>query len=75
MIDDMSGLYDFTSEAYRAGKVAGRSEFYDAVMLQLSTLSVKHEKAGDVSAFHAAEEACRLLREAKERSDAPKHAI
>lgn len=69
MIDDMGGLYTHASEAYRAGKQTGRDDFYRAVRSALSQLSVKHERATDPAAFHVAEEACRILREAKDRFD------
>ena len=73
MIDDMHGLYSHASDAYRAGKIEGRDLFYRSAMLALSKISVEHEKAGNVPAFHAAESAYKALRDAKAAADAPKH--
>ncbi len=75
VIDDMSGLYTHASEAYRAGKVAGRDEFYRSVRVSLATLSVKHERGEDPAAFHTAEEACAILRELKTAFDARKETL
>lgn len=75
MTDDMDGLYSHASDAWRAGATEGRDAFYRVAMQSLSRVSLKHEQSGNVAAFHAAEDACRALRDAKERADAPKHAV
>jgi hypothetical protein len=74
MIDDMQGLYSHTSDAFRAGKVAGRDEFYRAVLTVLSMISVKHESGPPDSAmattgFLVAEECCKAARDVKEHFD------
>jgi hypothetical protein len=75
MIDDMEGLYSHASDAYRAGKRSGRDDFYRAVMTLLGRVSVKHESSGSVPAFHAAEECCKAVVEAKEAADAPQKIV
>lgn len=65
MTDDMQGLFATASDAYNAGKVRGREDFYESALRRLSELSAEYEKAGNVEAFHAAEAACATLRSAK----------
>jgi hypothetical protein len=75
MIDDMEGLYSHASDAYRAGKRAGRDDFYRKVMTLLGRISVKHETAKNVPGFHAAEECCKAVVEAREAADAPQKIV
>jgi hypothetical protein len=75
MIDDMQGLYSHASDAYRAGKRAGRDDFFRAVIARLGFISVEHEGANNVPAFHAAEECCKAVVEEKTAADAPKKIV
>lgn len=83
IVDDMGGIYSHASEAFAAGKRAGRDEFFRAGQYALSSISVKYE-SGPVSGpdealatrgFHVAEECCKALRETKERFDAAKKTV
>lgn len=75
MIDDMEGLYSHASDAWRAGQRRGRDDFYRTVLDRLGLISVKHESADNVPAFHAAEECCKAVVEAKEAADAPQKIV
>ncbi len=75
VIDDMEGLFSHASDVYRAGRVEGRDSFYRIASAALSMISVAHEKAGNVAGFHAAEECCKALLDAKRAADAPKPAV
>lgn len=65
MVDDMQGLFEQASDAYEAGKKAGRETLFAHALRRLSELSAEYEKAGNVEAFRAAEMACGTLRSAK----------
>ncbi len=74
MKDDMSGLFGTASEAFAAGRRAGRDSFFEYALRRLSELSSEYEKSGNVDAFRAAEMACGTLRSAKvivDRNQAP----
>lgn len=75
MVDDMSGLFGFASEAYREGKRTGKDEFYLGIIAALGRIGVKHEAADNVAAFHAVEECTKAIVDLKKYHDGPKHAV
>lgn len=80
MIDDMGGLHTHASEAFRAGKVSGRDEFFRAVLTLLGQISAEQEsgpvngseEAVATRGFHVAEACCKAVREVKEFLDSRK---
>lgn len=83
MIDDMDGLYSHASEAYRAGKVAGRDELFRASIGALGAVSAKHEKGSSsglegqlvTERFHVAEECCATVRKIRDALDARRETV
>lgn len=79
MIDDMEGIYSHASDAYRAGKRAGRDEFFRAANGVLGSISAKHER-GTIGAseemttarFHVAEECCKAVGDVRDALDKPR---
>jgi len=66
MIDDMQGLYAKASEVYLAGQASGIKLTIEQTLRLLGNVSAKHEQAGDVAGFRAAEECCQMLVELRE---------
>lgn len=66
MIDDMQGLYAKASEVYFAGQANGIKLTIDQALCLLGNVSAKHEQAGNIASFRAAEECCQMLVELRE---------
>lgn len=66
MIDNMQGLYKTTTEAFNGGMASGAALAFRHIMQDLSGVSSKHEAAGDVASFRAAEECCAAVLRVKQ---------
>jgi len=80
MIDDMYGLYSHASDAHRAGKSAGRDEFFTAAQALLGQISVRQEQGSpddqlSTRGFHVAQECAKALRELKEKFDGRRRTV
>ena len=83
LIDDMGGFYSHASEAFEAGKVRGRQDFYDSVLDGLKRISVEQE-SGPVNGpeaivatrgFHVAQACAGLLVRTKEAFDSRRKTV
>lgn len=83
IIDDMGGLHSHASEAFAAGKRAGRDEYYRALITALGGISVVQE-SGPVNGaeekiatrgFHVAEACCKAARDIKKVMDDQKKTV
>ena len=75
MIDDFSGLYSHASDAYCAGRRVGRDDFYNAVILALGRIGMRHASSSLSAEFHAVGGCTKTIGDLKQAADGPQVAI